>query len=179
MFYLCLCNVATIRYFLFECGLVHLCGIDYENLSPHCCKWNSFGFTGSRRCGSACHGPHSDSIYSGSEHNQFDAPRLVKREAGFPNSWRVLIQGSHSSWKIIEILICFKIMEKSLNFMKSLEICKNEKIMEESLSFFDQLLMEKSLNSENGIVLTNYMGKQPPWKSPVHRPWTAKHTSDR
>ena len=28
-------------------------------------------------------------------------------------------QGSHSSWKIIEIQICFKIMEKSLNFMKS------------------------------------------------------------
>ena len=28
-------------------------------------------------------------------------------------------QGSHSSWKIIEIQICFKIMERSLNFMKS------------------------------------------------------------
>ena len=28
-------------------------------------------------------------------------------------------QGSHSSWKIIEIQICFKIMEKSLNFMKN------------------------------------------------------------
>ena len=30
-----------------------------------------------------------------------------------------LLQGSHSSWKIIEIQICVKIMEKSLNFMKS------------------------------------------------------------
>ena len=30
-----------------------------------------------------------------------------------------LKQGSHSSWKIIEIQICFKIMEKSLNNMKS------------------------------------------------------------
>ena len=29
------------------------------------------------------------------------------------------MQGSHSSWKIIKIQICFKIMEKSLNFMKS------------------------------------------------------------
>ena len=28
-------------------------------------------------------------------------------------------QGSHSSWKIIEIQICFKIMEKSLNYMIS------------------------------------------------------------
>ena len=31
----------------------------------------------------------------------------------------MVLQGSHSSWKIMEIQICFKIMEKSLNFMKS------------------------------------------------------------
>ena len=31
------------------------------------------------------HGPHRDSLYSGSEHSQFNSPRLVKREAGFPN----------------------------------------------------------------------------------------------
>ena len=28
--------------------------------------------------------PPSDSLYSGSEHSQFNSPRLVKREAGFP-----------------------------------------------------------------------------------------------
>ena len=27
---------------------------------------------------------YSDSLYSGSEHSQFNSPRLVKREAGFP-----------------------------------------------------------------------------------------------
>ena len=31
----------------------------------------------------------------------------------------IRLQGSHSSWKIIGIEIYFKIMEKSLNFMKS------------------------------------------------------------
>ena len=62
-------------------------------------------------------------------------------------------------------------LEKSLKFRsvsrswknhsiswKVLEICKNEKIMENHW-ISDQLLMEKSLNSEIDIVLTNYMGK--------------------
>ena len=35
--------------------------------------------------------PHSDSLYSGSEHSQFNSPRLIKREAGFPNPRRELI----------------------------------------------------------------------------------------
>ena len=35
-----------------------------------------------------------------------------------PNITYSDIQGSHSSWKIIEIHICFKIMEKSVNFIK-------------------------------------------------------------
>ena len=69
-----------------------------------------------------------------------------------------IVQGSHSTWKIIEIQICFKIMEKSLNFMKSSYICKNEKSWKNHW-ILDQLLMEKTLNSEINIVLTNYMGK--------------------
>ena len=48
------------------------------------CKCNSLGCTATI-CGSACHGPHSYSVYWGSEHNQFDSQRLVKREAGFLN----------------------------------------------------------------------------------------------
>ena len=51
------------------------------------------------RCGSTCHGPRSDSVHSGSEHKEFDSPRLVKREAGFPNPQWVLI-GSNQLWRI-------------------------------------------------------------------------------
>ena len=51
------------------------------------------------RPGNACHGPHSDSVYSGSEHRQFNSPRLVKREAGFPNPRRVII-GSNQPWRV-------------------------------------------------------------------------------
>ena len=86
MFNLRLCNAATIRYSLLKFGHMHLCGINYKKFSPHCCKCNSLGCTAAIRCGSACHGPHNDSVYSGSEHNQFDSPRLVKCEAGFPNA---------------------------------------------------------------------------------------------
>ena len=50
-------------------------------------------------------------------------------------SWFNLTQGSHSSWKIIEIQICFKIMVNHWIWWKVLEICKNEKIMEKSLNF--------------------------------------------
>ena len=85
MFNLCLCNAATIRYLVLKFGHMHLCGKGYNYFSPHCCKCNSFGCIVAIRCGYACHGPHSDSIYSGSEHRQFNSPRLVKREAGFPN----------------------------------------------------------------------------------------------
>ena len=85
MFNLCFCNAETIRYSLLKFGHVHLCGIDYTHLSPHCCKCNSFGCITAIICSSACHGPHSDSVYSGSDHNQFDSPRLVRCEAGFPN----------------------------------------------------------------------------------------------
>ena len=65
--------------------------------SPHCCKCNGFGCTAAIRWGNACHGTHSDSLYSGSEHSQFNSPRLVKREAGFPNPRRALI-GSNQLW---------------------------------------------------------------------------------
>ena len=91
MFNLRLCNAATIRYFLLKFGHMHLCGKDYMYFSPHCCKCNSFGCIAAIRCVNACHGPHSDSVYSGSEHRQFNSPRLVKREAGFPNPRRALI----------------------------------------------------------------------------------------
>ena len=58
-----------------------------------------FGCTAAIRCGNACHGPHSDILYSGSEHSQFNSPRLVKREAGFPNPRRALI-GSNQLWSV-------------------------------------------------------------------------------
>ena len=99
MFNLCLCNAATIRYSLLKFGHMHLCGKDYKYFSPHCCKCNSFGCIAAIRCVNACHGPHSDNVYSGSEHRQFNSPRLVKREAGFPNPRRALI-GSNQLWRV-------------------------------------------------------------------------------
>ena len=99
MFNLRLCNAATIRYSLLKFWYMHLCGKGYKYFSPHCCKCNSFGYIAAIRCGNACHGPHSDSVYSGSEHRQFNSPRLVKREAGFPNPRRALI-GSNQLWRL-------------------------------------------------------------------------------
>ena len=99
MFNLRLCNAATIRYSLLKFGHMHLCGKDYKYFSSHCCKYNSFGCIAAIRCVNACHGPHSDSVYSGSEHRQFNSPRLVKREAGFPNPRRALI-GSNQLWRV-------------------------------------------------------------------------------
>ena len=84
MFNLRLCNAATIRYSQLKFGHMHLCGMDYKYFSPHCCKCNSFGWTAAIRCGNACHGPHSDSLYSGSKQSQFNSPRLVKREVASP-----------------------------------------------------------------------------------------------
>ena len=99
MFNLRLCNAATIRYSLLKFGHMHLCGKDYKDFSPHCCKCNSFGCIAAIRCVNACHGPHSDSVYSGSEHRQFNSPRLVKREVGFPNPRQALI-GSNQLWRV-------------------------------------------------------------------------------
>ena len=99
MFNLRLCNAAIIRYSQLKFGHMHLCGMDYKYFSPHCCKCNSFSCTAAIRCDNACHGPHSDSLYSGSEHCQFNSPRLVKREAGFPNPRRALI-GSNQRWRV-------------------------------------------------------------------------------
>ena len=96
MFNSSLCNAATIRYSQLKFGHMHLCGMDYKCFSPHCCKCNSFGCTAAIRCGNACQGPHSDSLYSGSEHSQFNSPRLVKREAGFP-SGRLLVQTNYDA----------------------------------------------------------------------------------
>ena len=99
MFNLCLCNAATILYSQLKFGHMHLCGMDYKYFSPHCCKCNSLGCITAIRCGNACRGPHSDSLYSGNEHSQFNSPRLVKREAGFPNPRRALI-GSNQLWRV-------------------------------------------------------------------------------
>ena len=99
MFKLRLCNAATIRYSRLKFGHVHLCGMNYKCFSPQCCKWYSFGCTAAIRCGNACQGPHSDSLYSGSEHIQFNSPRPVKREVGFPDSWWALI-GSNQLWHV-------------------------------------------------------------------------------
>ena len=99
MFNLCLCNAATIRYSHLKFGHMHLCGMDYKYFSPHCRKCNSFGCTVAISCDNACRGPHSDSLFSGSEHSQFNSPRLVKREAGFPNPRRALI-GSNQLWRV-------------------------------------------------------------------------------
>ena len=99
MFNLRLCNAATIRYSQLKFGHMHLCGMDYKYFSPHCCKCNSFGCTAAIKCGNACLGPHSYSLYSGSEHSQFNSPRLVKCEAGFPNPRRALI-GSNQLWRV-------------------------------------------------------------------------------
>ena len=99
MFNLRLCNAAVIRYSQLKFGHMHLCGIDCKYFSPRCCKCNSFGCTAAIRCDNACHGPHSDSLYSGSEHCQLNSPRLVKREAVFPNPRRALI-GSNQLWRV-------------------------------------------------------------------------------
>ena len=99
MFNLRLCNATTIRYSILKSGHMHFCGKGYKYLSPHCCKCNSFGNIAAIRYGNACHGPHSDSVYSGSEHRQFNSPRLVKHEAGFPSPRRVFI-GSNQLWRV-------------------------------------------------------------------------------
>ena len=99
MFNLRLCNAATIRYSQLNFGHMHFCGMDYKYFWPHFCKCNSFGCIATIRCGNSCHGPQSDSLYSGSEHSQFNSPRLIKREAGFPNPRWALI-GSNQLWRV-------------------------------------------------------------------------------
>ena len=64
---------------------MHLCGKVYKHFSLNCCKCNSFGCIATIKRGNASHGPHNDIVYSGSEHRYFNSPRLVNREAGFPN----------------------------------------------------------------------------------------------
>ena len=79
-----LCNAATIRYSLLKLGHMYLCGNGCKYFSPHRCKCKSFVCIATIRCGNACHGPHSNSVYSGSEHHQFNSPRLVKRKPASP-----------------------------------------------------------------------------------------------
>ena len=98
MFNLRLCNAVAIHHSLLKFGHMHLCGKGYKYLSLHYCKCNSFGCIAAIRYGNACPGPHCYSVYSGSEHRKFNSPRLVKREAGFPNPRRALI-GSNQRWR--------------------------------------------------------------------------------
>ena len=99
MFNLRFCNTTTIWCSQLKFGHMHLCGMDYKYFSPHCCKCISLGCIAAIRCGTACHGPHRDSLYWGMEHSQFNSQRLVKREAGFPNPWWALI-GSNQLWRV-------------------------------------------------------------------------------
>ena len=94
-----LCNAATILYSILKFWHMHLCGKGYKYFSPHCCKYNSFGCIAAIRCDNVCPGPHNDSVYSGSEHPKFNSPRLIKREAGFPNPRRALL-GSNQLWRV-------------------------------------------------------------------------------
>ena len=68
MFNLRLSNAATIRYSQLKFGHMHLCGKDYNYFAAHYCKCNSFGCIAAITCGNACHGPHTDSVYSDSEY---------------------------------------------------------------------------------------------------------------
>ena len=63
-----LCNAATIRYSLLKFGHMHVCCKDYKYFTPQSCKSDSFGFIAAIRYGNACYGPHSDNVYSASEH---------------------------------------------------------------------------------------------------------------
>ena len=95
--------------------------------SLHYCKCNSLGCTTSIRCGSACHGPHSDRVYWGNEHNQFDSLRLVKREVGFSNPRQVLI-GSNQLWRVNDSPY-YREFERSWNwFMATLNIVYIESV---------------------------------------------------
>ena len=109
MFNLRLCNAATIRYSLLKYGHMHLCRKGFKYFSPHCCRCNSFGCIAAITCGNACDRPHSESVYSGSEHRQFNSPRLVKREVGFPNSWGAPI-GSNQLWRVNDSPYCREYM---------------------------------------------------------------------
>ena len=122
MFNLRLCSAATIQYslFLLKFGHMHLCGIDYKCFWLHCCKCNSCGCITAIRCDHTCHGPHSDSIYSGSEQNQLDSPRLVKREAGFPNPRRALIS-SNQLWRVNDSPYCREYQRKWIMMTSSNE----------------------------------------------------------
>ena len=93
MFNLRLCNAATIRYSLLKFGHIHLCDKDYTFFSPHCCKCNSFGYIAAIRCGNACHGPDSDSVYSASEHRY----TLENRYGFWPQTGCVTVPGCEAA----------------------------------------------------------------------------------
>ena len=82
MFNLRLCDAATIRYSQFKFDICIFVAWTISIFSSHCCKCNNVWlYRRNKLCGNACHGPHNDSFYSGSEHSQFNSPRLssVKR----------------------------------------------------------------------------------------------------
>ena len=99
MFNLRLCNTTTIRHCFSRFGHMHPCGFDYKYYKSHCCKCISFCCAAAIKCGNACHGPHNNSLYSGSKHTEFHSPRLVKNEAGYPKPGQELI-GSNQLWRV-------------------------------------------------------------------------------
>ena len=129
MFNLRLCNAATIWHSVLKFGHMHLCGKSYKYFLPHCCKCSSLGCITAIRCGNTCHGPHSDSIYSCIELRQFNSPRLVKREVGFPNPQWALI-GSKQLWHVDDLpyypeYMNYEILTKNHQNLIFLYICCN------------------------------------------------------
>ena len=93
-----LCNSTTVRYCLSKFRHM-LRGIDSDYFQSHLCKCNSWGCIEAIKRGDVCHGPHRGCVYSGSEHNQYDSPGIVKGAVGFPIPRRVLI-GSNQPWGV-------------------------------------------------------------------------------
>ena len=52
------CISAAVWYSLSKFGWMHLCVINYDHVSPCCCKYNSFGFIEAMKYGNVCQGPH-------------------------------------------------------------------------------------------------------------------------
>ena len=98
MINLYLCSSATVRHLLSTFVYMYFYYIHYVSFNPCCCKWSSFGCIEAMKCGCPRHGPHRDSVYSGSEPNQLHSSWLVTRTVGFSSPRRTLI-GSNQIWR--------------------------------------------------------------------------------
>ena len=131
---------------------MHLCGMDYKYFSPHCRKCNSFGCNAAIRCGNACRGPHSDSLYSGSEHSQFNSPRLVKREAGFPNPRRAL-NGSNQLWRVNDSPYYRELIHNLGQFWFIVNCMAENKLHQDVHNMFTISFMPPSVNPGSSQIL--------------------------